>query len=93
MVAAGAIAFWSVWVGVSGVVFELRGLDTCTANGYALEHLCWFVPDFSPVLRPLVLPPGQLVAWQKTWMVLAAIVAAVLVTARSAVSRDKPNRF
>ena len=93
MIAAGAIAFWSVWVGVSGVVFELRGLDTCTANGYALEHLCWFVPDFSPLLRPLVLPPGQLVAWQKTWMVLAAIVAAVLVTARPAVSRDKPNRL
>jgi hypothetical protein len=75
-----AIAAWTVWVGVSGAVFDLRGLDTCIAHGYALEHLCWYVPDFSPLLRPLVLPPGPLLAWQKVWMLFAAIVLAVLIT-------------
>jgi hypothetical protein len=80
--AAIAIAFWTVWVGVSGTVFDLKGLDVCIANGYALEHLCWYVPDFSPLLRPLVLPPGPLVTWQKIWMLFAALVAAVLATSR-----------
>lgn len=85
-IVAIAIAFWTVWVGVSGVVFDLKGLDVCIANGYALEHLCWYVPDFSPLLRPLVLPPGPLATWQKIWMVFAAVVAAVLATSRPAVS-------
>lgn len=85
-IAAIAIAFWTVWVGVSGAVFDLRGLDVCIANGYALEHLCWYVPDFSPLLRPLVLPQGPLVNWQKIWMVFAAVVAAVLATSRPTVS-------
>jgi hypothetical protein len=40
------------------------------------------VPDFSPLFRPLVLPPGPLVTWQKMWMVFAALVAAVLATSR-----------
>ena len=81
--AAIAIAIWTVWtvwVGVSGVVFDLKGLETCIANGYALEHLCWYVPDFSPLLRPLILPPGPLVAWQKIWMSLAAVVTIVVTT-------------
>jgi hypothetical protein len=83
VIAAAAIALWTVWVGAAGAVFNLRGLDTCTANGYALEHLCWYVPDFSPLFRPLVLPPGPLVTWQKIWLLFAAVVAAMLVTSRS----------
>ena len=86
MFVAIALACWTVWVGVSGVVFDLDGLDTCIANGYAMEHLCWYVPDFSPLLRPLVLPPGPLAGWQKIWMVFAGLVAAVLITSRPAVS-------
>jgi hypothetical protein len=91
VIAAIAIAFWTVWVGVSGVVFDLRGLDACLANGYAMEHLCWYVPDFSPLLRPLVLPPGPLVSWQKIWMLCAALVVAVLVTSRSALSNENAD--
>jgi hypothetical protein len=81
-IAALGIACWTVWVGVSGVVFDLTGLGECIANGYAMEHLCWYVPDFSPLLRPLVLPPGNLVLWQKSWMALAALIVAVLMTSR-----------
>jgi hypothetical protein len=56
-----------------------------------MEHLCWYVPDFSPLLRPLVLPPGPLVSWQKIWMLFAALVVAVLVTSRSALSNKNAD--
>jgi hypothetical protein len=79
-IAAAALACWTVWVGVSGAVFDLAGLGLCIANGYALEHLCWFVPEFSPLFRPFVLPPGALLPWQKAWMGLAVFVLAVLIT-------------
>lgn len=78
--AVAAVACWTVWVGVSGIVFGLRGLDACVANGYALEHLCWYVPDYSPLFRPLVLTPGPLAPWQEAWIVFAALVLAVLIT-------------
>jgi hypothetical protein len=76
-----AAAGWTVWVGVSGAVFDLDGLDACIANGYALEHLCWYTPEYSPLLRPFVLPPDRLAAWQQAWMVFAAVALAVLTTA------------
>ena len=75
-----AITAWTTWVGVSGAVFGLDGLDVCNANGYALEHLCWYVPDYSPLLHPLVLPPAALSLSQEVWMIFAAIVAAMLLT-------------
>jgi hypothetical protein len=47
---------FSLWVGVNGVVFQQKTLDVCIANNYALEHLCWYVPEFSPLLRPFIIP-------------------------------------
>jgi hypothetical protein len=44
----------SIWIGAEGVVFGQRDLKQCWENGYALEHLCWYVPEFSAWLRPLV---------------------------------------
>ncbi len=52
--AALGVALWSFWVGISGVVFAQTGLDVCTANNYALEHLCWYVPEFSALFHPFV---------------------------------------
>jgi hypothetical protein len=49
-----AIAAWSLWVGANGIVFGQNGLDICTINNYALEHLCWFVPEFSVLFHPFV---------------------------------------
>ena len=86
------LAAWTVWVGVSGAVFGLTGLDDCLANGYALEHLCWYVPDYSPLLRPLVLPPHAFARWQQAWMVLAAVICGVLMTSAPALSRDSLHR-
>jgi hypothetical protein len=94
--AAVAIACWTVWVGVSGVVFGLDGLDDCIANGYALEHLCWYVPDYSPLLRPLILRAGPLPAWGVAWMALAACALGVLITpllARTAEEHSDDDRL
>ena len=45
---------WSLWVGVNGLVFRQYGLDVCTADHYALEFLCWYVPEYSVLFRPFV---------------------------------------
>lgn len=79
------ITVWTVWVGASGVVFDLGGLDDCLANGWALEHLCWYVPEYSPLLRPFVLPSPPLAAWQTAWLLLAALTTALLVTSGPAI--------
>lgn len=79
------ITVWTVWVGASGVVFDLTGLDECLANGWALEHLCWYVPEYSPLFRPFVLPTPPLAAWQIAWLLFAAVAAAVLVTSGPAI--------
>jgi hypothetical protein len=45
----------SLWIGVNGVVFQQNTLDVCTQNSYALESLCWYVPEFSPLIRPFII--------------------------------------
>jgi hypothetical protein len=45
---------WSLWVGVNGVVFQLNTLQVCKQHNYALEALCWYVPEFSPLFRPFI---------------------------------------
>jgi hypothetical protein len=45
----------SLWVGVDGIVFQQKTLEVCTANNYALESLCWYVPEFSALLRPFII--------------------------------------
>ena len=45
----------SLWLGLNGVVFGHTGLDQCFENNFALEHLCWYVPEFSVLWRPLVI--------------------------------------
>jgi hypothetical protein len=44
----------SAWVGVSGVVADLSELGFCAQDDYALESLCWYTPEYSPLWRPLV---------------------------------------
>ena len=45
---------WSFWVGINGAVFGLHGLQICLSNQYALESLCWYVPEFSVLFHPFV---------------------------------------
>lgn len=52
--AVAAALVLSFWVGVNGLVFDVSGLGICTANAYALETLCHFTPEFSPLWHPFV---------------------------------------
>ena len=76
--AASALAAWTLWVGVSGVAYGLHGQDICMADNYALEHLCWYAPEFSPLFRPLAIPIG-FDRWQRAWTLVAFASAASLI--------------
>ncbi len=59
------IAMFSLWVGISGAVFHQSDtLLICSSSNYAMEILCWYVPEFSVLFRPFVvgvrLDPGRL---------------------------------
>jgi hypothetical protein len=45
---------WSLWVGLNGVVFQQKTLDVCFRNDYAMEYLCWYIPEFSPLFKPFI---------------------------------------
>jgi len=85
--AAVALTAWTVWVGISGAAFNLSGLDDCLANGYALEHLCWYVPEYSPLVRPLVLDMPRLVGWQQVWIALSALALIALIASSPALEQ------
>jgi hypothetical protein len=55
----------SFWIGINGVVFNQNSLGICVAYKYALESLCWYVPEFSVIFRPFVvakqLSPGDII--------------------------------
>jgi hypothetical protein len=43
----------SLWVGFTSVVAAPTP-DVCIRDDFALEHLCWYTPEFSPLWRPLI---------------------------------------
>jgi hypothetical protein len=51
MLLLGILAL-SFWVGMSGAVYGLSGLEECRAAND--EFLCWYVPEFSVLWRPFV---------------------------------------
>jgi hypothetical protein len=53
----------SFWVGINGAVFDQQGLDLCIQDRHALEFLCWYVPEFSVLWRPLVVSPN--LGWEE----------------------------
>ena len=71
------VAALSFWVGVNGAVFFLDNLDECKAAGYAFEHLCWYVPEFSVLWRPFV-DPRALTAREWTLAGYGAVVFATV---------------
>jgi hypothetical protein len=53
-VAASVIALvLSLWVGVTSAM-GIPQAPICSDGNYALEHLCWYTPEFSPLWRPLI---------------------------------------
>jgi hypothetical protein len=49
-----ALLLLSVWVCVQGYLYGLQAIEPCTENQYALEALCWYAPEFSPLWRQFV---------------------------------------
>ena len=47
----------SAWVGFAGLVTPLDPPAVCSANLYALESLCWYVPDYSSLWQPVLHHP------------------------------------
>ena len=65
----------SGWVGVSGAVADLSTLDFCVRNDAALEALCWYTPEFSPLWHPVVTFP------ELTWRTAIVVLYCGLVFA------------
>lgn len=80
----------SVWICADEMVFGEAHLDQCWANNYALEHLCWYVPEFSAWIRPFIVKDplksdeiAFLTVYAIVYLYLAVPIVAFLV--RSAV--------
>jgi hypothetical protein len=67
----------SVWVCADGVLFRHEELTKCAEDKYALEHLCWFVPEFSVWIRPFIVH-RQLIPLDFLFLTLYAVVYVVL---------------
>jgi hypothetical protein len=50
-----ALLLLSVWVCAQGYLYGLEAIEPCTDNQYALELLCWYTPEFSPLWRQFVI--------------------------------------
>ena len=86
----------SVWVCADGVVFRNEQLGKCWENGYALEHLCWYVPEFSVWIRPFIVhrPLEKLdYFFLTTYFVIYVVLATptVIYLAKSVASACKPR--
>lgn len=73
-----AAVVWSVWVGVNGTVIKEVEVQPCMANDFNLESICWYIPEFSPLIHPLI-KPKILTSWDKVEVLLGALVAITLV--------------
>ncbi len=76
----------SIWVGANGAVFGQSNMGVCQQDDYQLEHLCWFVPEFSALARPFVAPSplspmaiALLTYFGCAFLILAQPVAAALI--------------
>jgi len=82
----------SIWIGADGMVFGQSEMGECWANGYALEHLCWYVPEFAAWIRPFIVSHALemkerifLLVYGVVYVYLAAPI--VIFLARAAISR------
>jgi hypothetical protein len=78
----------SAWVAVSGVVTDLSELGFCAQDDYALESLCWYTPEYSPLWLPLVHFP-ELSARTAVVAVYCVLVYAYLAAPLCAALLDK----
>jgi len=44
----------SLWVSLSGILFDQQGLRICLRDSFLLEHLCWYTPEYSTLFHPFI---------------------------------------
>jgi len=69
---------WSVWVGVNATVIHEEYPEACTAQSSRYEPLCWYVPEYSPLIHPLV-QPKPLSHSGEFYLLYSAAVALMLI--------------
>lgn len=57
-----AVFALTVWVSITGAVFGLHTLTVCQQNRPAMEPICNYTPEFSPLWRPFV--AAEPITWQ-----------------------------
>jgi hypothetical protein len=53
-----AVLALSAWVGVVGATADYSEFGACAQHGYALESLCWYVPEYSSLWWPILHRPA-----------------------------------
>jgi len=92
VVTLGVLAL-SAWVGVTGAVADFSQLEFCARNNYALESLCWYVPEYSSLWWPILHPPAVTTATAIVVCWCAAVfvcLALPLVRALASAARSRP---
>jgi hypothetical protein len=64
----------SFWVGYLAALDDRTPL-VCTQNHYALEHLCWYTPEFSALWRPFIDWPTPI-----NWVVAFGLLSLCAIT-------------
>ena len=70
------------WVCLSGLRFGESTPDVCRENNFALEAACWYIPEFSPLFRPLFIqqnPEETLSILVPTWIFGFLVLAGPIV--------------
>jgi hypothetical protein len=88
----------STWVAVSGVITDPSEFAFCVENNYALESLCWYTPEYSPLWRPLVefpdIPASTAVVAAYCALVYAYLAAPLCVAlARAGAALQPVSRY
>jgi hypothetical protein len=68
----------SCWVGVNGLVYDTANTEVCSANQFANESLCWYVPEFSVLWRPFVVPKTSYTELELAFLAYTALALARL---------------
>jgi hypothetical protein len=87
LAATGLVLTLSSWVGISGAAFDQRTLEVCHENHYALESLCWYVPEFSALWRPFVSFSSPLVTQGVYGVYCAVVYLALMAPVATALAR------
>jgi hypothetical protein len=69
---------WSIWVGVNATIIREGYPVACLSQASRYEPLCWFVPEFSPLIHPLIKFPHYH-GWDLFYLYYSAVVALVLI--------------